>query len=110
MMILYSFRGLLHFWDFGVPMVFLIPAALVTAFLLQLIVFRKRKRPALPLAVCGGVLLLCEILVDIAIVSLERNSLGIAFLGLAVEMFLLAAILGFAIGLLIHLLTRKKAA
>ena len=55
-------------------------------------------------------LLLCDILAAIAIVSLERSALGVAFIGMAVEMFLLAAILGLALGLLTSLLTKKKAA
>ena len=42
--------------------------------------------------------------------SLERAALGVAFLGMAVEAFLLAVIIGLAIGLLVSLPMKKKAA
>ena len=110
MLLSHSIRALFSFWEFGGAMTFLIPITLVVAVLLQAFPFRDLKRPWLPLAVCGGALLLCDVLAAIAIVSLERSALGVAFIGMAVEMFLLAAILGLALGLLVSLLTKKKAA
>lgn len=109
MLLFQSIRALSSFWEFG-EMVFLIPAALVIALLLQVVIFRSQKRPWVPIAVVSGLLVLCELLADIAIVALERSALGIAFFGMAAEMVLLAVIIGLAIGLLVSLPMKKKAA
>ena len=109
MLLLHSIRALTSFWESG-EMVFLTPAALVVALLLQAVIFRNQKRLWVPIAVVGGLLVLCELLADIAIVALERSALGIAFFGMAAEMVLLAVIIGLAIGLLVSLLIKKTAA
>ena len=108
MLLLHSIRALFSFWEFG--MALMIPAALVMAFALQAVIFRSQKRPWVPIAVTGGLLVLCELLADIAIIALERSALGVAFFGMAVEMVLLAVILGLGAGLLVGLLIKKKAA
>lgn len=108
MLLFHSIRALLSFWEFG--MALLIPAALVMAFLLQAVIFRSQKRPWLPIAVVGGLLALCELLADIAIIALERSALGAAFFGMAAEMVLLSIVIGLALGLLVSLLVKKKAA
>lgn len=110
MLLSYSIRALFHFWDFGEALIFLIPAIFAVAVLLQLFLFRGLKRPWLPIAVCGGVLLLCDMLASIAIAVMERSGLGVAFVGMAVEMFLLAAILGLGVGVLCSLLKKRKTA
>ena len=108
MLLFHSIRALFSFWEFG--MALLVPAVLVMAFLLQAVIFRSQKRPWVPIAVVSGLLVLCELLADIAIVALERSALGIAFFGMAAEMVLLAVILGLGAGLLVGLLMKKKAA
>ena len=108
MLLLHSIRALFSFWEFG--MTLMIPAALVMASALQAVIFRSQKRPWVPIAVVGGVLVLCEFLADIAIIALERSALGFAFFGMAAEMVLLAVILGLGAGLLVGLLMKKKAA
>lgn len=108
MLLFHSIRALFSFWEFG--MALLVPAVLVMAFLLQAVIFRSQKRPWVPIAVVSGLLVLCELLADIAIVALERSALGIAFFGMAAEMVLLAVIIGLAIGLLVSLLIKKTAA
>lgn len=108
MILSHSFRALFHFWDFGGVLFFLIPAIFAVAVLLQLFLFRGLKRPWLPIVVCGGVLLLCDILASITIAVMERNGLGVAFVGMVVDMLLLSAILGLAIGLPLGLLRKKK--
>ena len=50
MLLFQSIRALSSFWEFG-EMVFLIPAALVIALLLQTVIFRNQRRPWLPIAV-----------------------------------------------------------
>ena len=52
MLLFHSIRALSSFWEFG-EMVFLIPAALVIALLLQAVIFRNQRRPWLPIAVIG---------------------------------------------------------
>ena len=108
MLLFHSIRALFSFWEFG--MALLVPAVLVMAFLLQAVIFRSQKRPWVPIAVVSGLLVLCELLADIVIVALERSALGIAFFGMAAEMVLLAVIIGLAIGLLVSLPMKKKAA
>ena len=108
MLLFRSIRALFSFWEFG--MTLMIPAALVMAFALQAVIFRSQKRPWVPIAVVGGLLALCELVADIAIIALERSALGIAFFGMVVEMVLLAVILGLGAGLLVSLLMKKKAA
>lgn len=108
MLLFHSIRALFSFWEFG--MALLIPAALVMAFALQAIIFRDQKRPWLPIAVVGGLLALCELLADIVIITLERSALGVAFFGMAAEMVLLSIVIGLALGLLVSLLMKKKAA
>ena len=56
MLLLHSIRALFSFWEFG--MTLMIPAALVMAFALQAVIFRSQKRPWVPIAVVGGVLVL----------------------------------------------------
>ena len=109
MLLFHSIRALSSFWEFG-EMVFLIPAALVIALLLQAVIFRNQRRPWLPIAVIGGLLVLCDATASLIILKLERAALGVAFLGMAVEAFLLAVIIGLAIGLLVSLPMKKKAA
>ena len=108
MLLLHSIRALFSFWEFGMALI--VPAALVMAFLLQAVIFRSQKRPWVPIAVVGSVLVLCELLADIAIIALERSALGVAFFGMAAEMVLLTVILGLGMGLLCSLLMKKKAA
>lgn len=108
MLIFNSLRALLHFWEFGGFML-LIPAVFLAAALMQFLLFRRQKRPWLPAAVCGGILLLVNTLASIAIMAMGRNGLGIAFVGMAAEMFLLSAILGLSAGLLVSLLMKQKA-
>ena len=109
MLLFHSIRALSSFWEFS-EMVFLIPAALVIALLLQAVIFRNQRRPWLPIAVIGGLLVLCDVTASLIILKLERAALGVAFLGMAVEAFLLAVIIGLAIGLLVSLPMKKKAA
>lgn len=101
-----SLRALLHFWDSGMIHAFLVPAAFLVALLTQLFVIDREKRPWLPLAVCGGILVVCDIAATIAIVKLQRASLGVALIGMVVEMCLIAFLLGFAVGLLIGWIVR----
>lgn len=108
MLLFHSIRALFSFWEFG--MALLVPAALVMAFLLQAVIFRNQRRPWLPIAVVGGLLVLCDVTASLIILKLERAALGAAFLGTAVEMFLLVVIFGLAIGLLVSLLMKKRAA
>ena len=108
MLLFHSIRALFSFWEFG--MALLVPAALVMAFALQAVIFRDQKRPWLPITVAGGLLALCELLADIAIITLERSALGVAFFGMAAEMVLLSIVVGLALGLLVSLLMKKKAA
>ena len=107
MLLFKSIRALFSFWEFG-GMVFLIPAVLVLSLAMQAVIFRSQKRPWLPIAVIGGLLVLCEIAVSLIILKLERAALGVAFLGMAAEMVLLAIIIGLALGLLTSCLLRKK--
>ena len=46
----------------------------------------------------GGLLVLCDVTASLIILKLERAALGVAFLGMAAEAFLLAVIIGLAIG------------
>lgn len=75
---------------------------------MQLFVIDREKRPWLPLAVCGGVIVLCDIAVIIAARILGRGALLLAILGTGVTMYLLAIVFGFAIGLPIGRLMKKK--
>ena len=108
MLLFHSIRALFSFWEFG--MALLVPSALVMAFLLQAVIFRNQRCPWLPIAVVGGLLALCELTVSLIILKLERAALGAAFFGMAAEIFLLAVIIGLAIGLLVSLLMKKRAA
>ena len=108
MLLFHSIRALFSFWEFG--MALLVPVALVMALLLQAVIFRNQRRPWLPIAVVGGLLALCELTVSLIILKLERAALGAAFFGMAAEMFLLAVIIGLAIGLLVSLPVKKRAA
>ena len=110
MMIFRSFRSLLHFWEFGGGMAFLIPVVLVLALAIQVVIFRSQKRPWLPAVVTGGLMVLTDVTVSLIILKLERAALGAAFFGLAVEMMLLAIIIGLVLGLLIGCLPRKEKA
>ena len=99
-----------HFWEFG-EMAFLLPAFFVVATLLQLLLFREKKRPWLPAAVCAGILAICETTVRvIAAFTLGKFNLGIAFVAVILESFVTTVLLGFVIGLLAGLLWKKPAA
>ena len=108
MLLFHSIRALFSFWEFG--MALLVPAAFVMAFLLQAVIFRSQKHPWLPITVIGGLLVLCDLTASLIILKLERAALGAAFFGMAAEMLLLSVIIGLAIGLLVSLPMKKRAA
>lgn len=107
-MIFSALRGLSHFWEFGTVHTVLLPLTLLVALAVQLFVINCEKRPWLPLAICGGVVVLCDIAVILAARILGRGALLLAILGMGVTMYLLAIVLGFAAALLIGRLTKKN--
>lgn len=109
-MLLNAFRAIIHFWEFGNLHSFLIPLVFLVALAIQLFLFRRLKRPWLPIAVCGGLLLVGDIAVMIIVQQLDRTAIGIALVWLILETYLLAAALGLAAGLLISLIVKKKSA
>lgn len=106
-MIFSALRGLSHFWQFGTVHTVLLPLTLLAALAVQLFVINREKRPWLPLAVCGGVIVLCDIAVILATCILGRGAILLAILGMGVTMYLLAIVLGFTAALLIGRLTKK---
>ena len=109
-MLLNAFRAIFRFWEFGNLHSFLIPLIFLVALAIQFFLFRQLKRPWLPIAVCGGLLLVGDIAVVIIVQQLERAAIGIALVGLILETYLLTAALGLAAGLLISLIAKKKSA
>ena len=109
-MLLNAFRPIFHFWEFENLHSFLIPLVFLVALAIQCFLFRQLKRLWLPIAVCGGLLLVGDIAVVIIVQQLERAAIGIALVGLILETYLLTAALGLAAGLLISLIAKKKSA
>lgn len=109
-MLLNAFRAIFHFWEFGNLHSFLIPLIFLVALAIQFFLFRQLKRSWLPIAVCGGLLLVGDIAVVIIVQQLERAAIGIALVGLILETYLLTAALGLAAGLLISHIVKKKSA
>ena len=109
-MLLNAFRAIFRFWEFGNLHSFLIPLVFLAALAIQFFLFRRLKRPWLPTAVCGGLLLVGDIAVMIIVQQLDRTAIGIALVWLILETYLLAAALGLAAGLLISLIVKKKSA
>ena len=112
-MLLNAFRPIFHFWEFENLHSFLIPLIFLVALAIQFFLFflfRQLKRPWLPIAVCGGLLLVGDIAVVIIVQQLERAAIGIALVGLILETYLLTAALGLAAGLLISYIVKKKSA
>ena len=109
-MLLNAFRPIFHFWEFENLHSFLIPLVFLVALAIQFFLFRQLKRPWLPIAVCGGRLLVGDIAVVIIVQQLERAAIGIALVGLILETYLLTAALGLAAGLLISHIVKKKSA
>ena len=66
-MLLNAFRPIFHFWEFGNLHSFLIPLVFLVALAIQFFLFRQLKRPWLPIAVCGGLLLVGDIAVMIIV-------------------------------------------
>lgn len=108
MMVFYALRALRHFWEFGMVHTFLLPAVFLVALLVQLLVINREKRPWLPLAVCGGVMVLCDVAAIIVVLILERGALLLAIIAMVVEMYLVTFIFGFSAALLIGRLAKKK--
>lgn len=86
----------------------LLPLSLLAALSVQLSVINREKRPWLPLAICGGVMMLCDIAVIIAVRILERGAILLAIIGMGVEMYLLTILFGFTAALLIGRVIKKK--
>lgn len=107
-MIISALRGLSHFWQLGTVHTVLLPLTLSAALAVQLFVINREKRPWLPLAICGGVVVLCDIAVIIAALILARGALLLAIIGMGVTMYLLTIVLGFTAALLIGRLRKKK--
>lgn len=103
-----ALRLITHFWEYG-SFAYLLPAAFLTALLLEIFLFCGRRRPWIPMAVCGVMLVACEvILYAAAALATGKLNLGIAFVMLFLMSFALAALAGFSAGLLIGCLTRKN--
>ena len=66
-MLLNAFRPIFHFWEFENLHSFLIPLVFLVALAIQFFLFRQLKRPWLPIAVCGGLLLVGDIAVMIIV-------------------------------------------
>ena len=109
-MLLNAFRAIFHFWEFGNLHSFLIPLVFLAALAIQFFLFRQLKRPWLPIAVCGGLLLVGDIAVMIIVQQLDRTAIGIALVWLILETYLLTVVLGLAAGLLISYIVKKKSA
>ena len=109
-MLLNAFRAIFRFWEFGNLHSFLIHLVFLAALAIQFFLFRQLKRPWLPIAVCGGLLLVVDIAVMIIVQQLERAAIGIALVWLILETYLLTVVLGLAAGLLISYIVKKKSA
>lgn len=107
-MIFSALRGLSHFWQFGTVHTVLLPLTLLVALAVQLFVINREKWPLLPLAICGGVVVLCDVAVILAARILGRGALLLAILGTGATMYLLAIVFGFAAALLIGRLRKKN--